>query len=147
MDDISKLHTVPIEKCIQEGTIFKFWGDNIDKQRHVRDLQSDHQGEMLHMFILLVGCSRTPAQELPFTCELSQLADTSVELFWPNSADIVAVESNLVVLVGRILTQYFAALAPFAKADLKHISSTDILTKCQRNRKLWCLTFMRICCQ
>ena len=42
-------YTIPIKKWIKEGMVFKFWGDNGAKQRHVRD-----QGEMLHMFSLLV---------------------------------------------------------------------------------------------
>ena len=48
-EDVSKLHTVPVEQWI------KFWGDNLDKQRHVRDLRSNNQGEMLHMFSVIVG--------------------------------------------------------------------------------------------
>ena len=45
----------------------------MDKQQHVRDLQSNHKGEMLHMFSLLVGRSRTSAPELPFTGQLRLL--------------------------------------------------------------------------
>ena len=55
MDEVSMLHTVPIKQWIQDGVVFKFWGDNVDKQRRVRDLRSDHMGEMLHMFSLIVG--------------------------------------------------------------------------------------------
>ena len=70
MDDVSKLHTVPIRQWIQDGVVFKFWGDNVDKQQHVRDLQLSHKGEMLHMFSLLLvpedqesssGCSKAVA--------------------------------------------------------------------------------------
>ena len=43
----SKLHTISIKKWIKEGTVFKFWGDNVAKQRHVQD-----QVEMLHMNII-----------------------------------------------------------------------------------------------
>ena len=51
MDDVSKLHTVPIQQwsCVQ------VLGDNLDKQQHVRDPRSDHQNEMIHMFSLVVG--------------------------------------------------------------------------------------------
>ena len=95
--------------------MFNFWGDNVDKQRHVRNLRSDHQGEMLHMFSLLVGRSRTPAPEHPFTGQLSN------DYFLPNISDITAVKSNMVVLVSRILTQYFPGLAPLSKVVPKHI--------------------------
>ena len=60
MDDLSQTHTVPLQKWIDEGVVFKFWGDNVDKQLKVRDLRSDHKGEMVHMFSLLAGRSRTP---------------------------------------------------------------------------------------
>ena len=49
-EDVSKLHKVPVERWIKDGVVFKFWGDNVDKVKRVRDLRSDHQGEMLHMF-------------------------------------------------------------------------------------------------
>ena len=121
MEEVSKLHTIPIRQWIQDGAVFKFWGDNVDKQQHVRDLRSDHQGKMLHMFSLLVGRSRTPAPELPFTGQLSRLTDASPQYFLPTSLDVATVKNNLVVLVGRILTEYFPALAPFSKVVPKHI--------------------------
>lgn len=121
MEDVSKLHTVPIQQWINDGVVFKFWGDNIDKQQHVRDLRSDNQGEMLHMFSLLVGRSRTPAPELPFTGQISQLTGASTGFFLPKSSDVAAVKNNIVILVGRILTEYFPPLAPFSKVVPKHI--------------------------
>ena len=53
--------------------VFEFWGDNLDELKHVRDLRSDHQGEMLHMFSLIAGRSRTPAPELLFVGQIAQL--------------------------------------------------------------------------
>ncbi len=64
MDELSLSHTVPLKKWLEEGAVFKFWGDNVDKQR---DLRADNKGEMVHMFSILVGCSRTPAPELPYS--------------------------------------------------------------------------------
>ena len=57
MDDLSETHTVPLKKWIEQKVVFKFWGDNVDKQRRVRDLRSDNSGEMVHMFSILVGHS------------------------------------------------------------------------------------------
>lgn len=121
MDDISKLHTVPIQQWIDDRDVFKFWGDNIDKKQYVRDLRSDHEGEMLHMFSMIAGRSRTPAPEMPFSGQLSQLAGTPTAYFLPNNSDVEAVKQNLIVLVGRILTEYFPALVPFSKVVPKHI--------------------------
>lgn len=133
MDCVSKLHTVPIQKWIKDGIPFKFWGDNVDKQRRVRDLRSDNQGEMLHMFSLLVGRSRTPAPELRFTGQLSQLTETEESFFLPTGTDILAVKKNLVVLVGRILTQYFPGLATLSKIVPKHIQHQYSSKMCQKS--------------
>ena len=94
----------------------------MDKQQHVRDLRSNHKGEMLHMFSLLVGRSRTPAPELPFTGQLSQLTVIATDFFPPKTSDVAAVKNNLVVLVSRILTDYFTVLIPFSKVVPKHFS-------------------------
>ena len=104
MESVSELHTIPIQKWINEGAPFKFWGDNVDKKRCVRDLRTDHQGEMLHMFSLLVGRSRTPCPELPFTGQVSKLTEVPADYFLPLQSDIVAVKNNMVTLIGRILT-------------------------------------------
>ena len=89
--------------------------------RHVRDPRSDHHGNMLHCFSLLVGRSRTPALDLPFTGYLSKLVETPNAFFLPNRADVLAAKENLVILVARIITNYFAALTPFSKLVPKHI--------------------------
>ena len=47
-------HIVPLEIWIEEGVVFKFWGDNVDKQRKVRNLRSDNSGQLVHML-----CGRT----------------------------------------------------------------------------------------
>ena len=70
-------------------------------------LRSDQQGEMLQMFSIIVGQSRTPAPELPLTGQLSQLAGTPTQYFLPNNLDVAAMKDNLVVPVGHILTGYF----------------------------------------
>ena len=126
-----------------DGVVFKFWGDNLDKEQHVRDLRSDHQNEMLHMFSLVVGKGRTPAPELSFTSQLSQLTDTSSGYFLPSSTDVAAVKNNLVTLVGRILIEYFPSLACFPKYSGFHLMgppvkriSRVIGTFCQKRKRI-----------
>ena len=51
LDEVSKLHTLPLTKWIAEDVLFKFWGDNVDKQRGVRDIRSDHHGSLLHAYV------------------------------------------------------------------------------------------------
>ena len=121
MEDISKLHKVPIEQWIKEGVVLKFWGDNLDKLKRVRDLRSDHLGEMMHMFSMIVGRSRTPAPELPFTGQIAQLNGAPPAHFRPCALDVAAVKENLVILVSRTLTEYIPSLAAFSKVVPRHI--------------------------
>lgn len=122
MDELSLGHTVPLEQWILEGVLFKFWGDNVDKQRKVRDLRSDNKGELLHMVSLIVGRSRTPAPGLSHSDgKLSALDGLPVELFLVNTSDVSAVKENLVKIMSRVLTQYISALRPLAKFIPKHI--------------------------
>ena len=111
MDDLSQTHTVPLQKWIDEGVVFKFWGDNVDKQLKVRDLRSDHKGEMVHMFSLLAGRSRTHAPELSHSGGggLLTLDRLSTECFLPSSSDVSSVKNNLVDIISRTLTHYITA--------------------------------------
>ena len=133
VETLSKLHTVPLHQWIEEGVTFKFWGDNIDKQQHVRDLRSEHRGKMLHMFSVLVGRTRTPSPTLSFTGQLDQFTNISPDYFLPSSSDYNAVKKNLVVLVGRILTEYFPSLAPFSKVAPKHILHKYSAEMCKKS--------------
>ena len=121
MEELSHTHTVPLDKWIQEGIVFKFWGDNVDKSVHVRDLRSDNQGAMVHMFSLIVGRSRTPAPELTHHGQLSSLAEIPDRFFLPNQTDVAACKGNLVRIVSRTLTRYIKGLSKFSRVVPKHI--------------------------
>ena len=54
VEAVSKLHDVPLQKWIAEGATFKFIGDNLDKTG-VRDVRSDHSGQMMHMYSVLLA--------------------------------------------------------------------------------------------
>ena len=122
MEDVSKLHKVPVEQWIKDGVVFKFWGDNLDKLKRVHDLHSDHQGEMLHMFSLIVGQSHTPAPELAFTGQIAPLNSISPAEFKPCVSDVAAVKNNLIILIARTLTEHIPSLTAFSKVVPKHIS-------------------------
>ena len=81
VENISLLHAVPLEQWISDGTIFKFWGDNVDKKKQVRDVRSDNQGKMVHMYSLLVGCSRVPGTSLSCTGKLQSCHQCSLHHF------------------------------------------------------------------
>lgn len=132
LDEIAKLHTLPLSRWIASGTPFMFWGDNIDKHRSVRDMRSDHHGSLLHLYGILAGSSRTTD---PTLCQHGCIASISslppVSLL-PTTADVSSVRSNLVVMVARFLTQYFKDLKPLSRAVASHIEhkySKEMSTK------------------
>lgn len=121
MDEVSKLHKVPIDKWIAEGATIKFIGDNVDQKKGVRDPRSDHSGEMLHMYSILVSKSRLPSVDLDRSGRVAQVSTLPWSSFVPSSCDVEHVKRNLVVLVSRLLTQYFKDLAPLSKSVPQHI--------------------------
>ena len=124
LEELSHTHSAPLIKWIVDNIIFKFWGDNVDLNRHVRDWRSDHQGGMIHMFSLIVGRSRTQAPELPHIGQVSSLDEVPSAFFLPNSSDVDQCKANLVKIVSRSLTYYISALIPFTKVVPKHILHT-----------------------
>ena len=122
MDELSESHIVPLEKWIEEGVVFKFWADNVDQQMKVRDLRSDNCGQLVHMFSLVAGGSRTPAPELPHSGgSLASIDSLSSSFFLPSNRDTSAMKDNLVWIVSRLITGYITGLAPLAKFVPKHI--------------------------
>ena len=120
--EVSQIHEVPLQQWIQDDIIFKFWGDNVDKKRGVRDVRSDNQATMLHMYSLLVGRSRIPGIGLSRTGQVAKLSSMPSECFLPTQSDVNAAKENLVVLVSRILTHYMHGLSPLSKAIPQHIT-------------------------
>ena len=132
MEQVSSMHTLPLGKWTEDGAVIKFGGDNVDKQCKVRDVRSDNQGEMLHMYSVLVGKSRTPAPSLSHSSHVSKLSQVPSSSFLPTCDDVHKVKANLVIIVSRVLTQYITALTPLSKAIPKHIThrySTEMSKK------------------
>ena len=88
VDSISKSHTIPLSQWISDGVVFKYWGDNVDKKIGVRDVRSDHQGSMLHMYSILAGRSRLPRTSLSCSGHVGTLSSISCESLLPRSTDL-----------------------------------------------------------
>ena len=116
---ISKLHQVPIHRWILEDIPFKFVGDNVDKKRGVRDLRSDHHGEMMHMFSVLAVRSRVSSSGLSKSSRIDDLNLLQPSFFMPSKVDIAHIQRDLVILVSRILC--IKALAPLSSIPPEHI--------------------------
>ena len=122
MDSISSFHTQPLQHWIANNDVIKYWGDNVDKKRGVRDVRSDRQGQMIHMYSILAGRSHTPGTHLRTTGNVASLSLIPARDFLPSRKDITAARSDLVVLVSRILTQFIKDLTPFQKIVPQHIA-------------------------
>ena len=85
-------------------------------------MRSDHQdGDMLHMYSILVAHSRTQASLLPHTGQLSTLTEVPGKFLLPSCDDLSKLKSNLVILVSRIITDHFSQLCSYRKVVIEHI--------------------------
>jgi len=121
MNDLSMTHTVPLTKWIQDDSVIKFWGDNVDTQMNVRDLRADNQGGMMHNFSMIVGRSRTPAPELSHKGHISSLDEVTPSDFLPTIIDLQLCKSALVKIISRKITKHITGLTRFSKIVPKHI--------------------------
>ena len=96
-------------------------GQCVDKKKGVRDLRADHQGEMVHMFSMIVGRSRTPAPELSHQGKVSSLDKVPEIDFLPSLNDVEQCKSNLVKIISCKITQHIAGLTCVSKIVPKHI--------------------------
>ena len=122
VEDISKYHAQPLSEWIANKIPFKFWGDNVDKKRSVRDVRHDHQGELVHMYSILAGRSRTADATFSRTEQIASLSSISSSSLLPTKLNIELIKQNLVVLVGRVLTKYVDVLKPLSKVVPSHIT-------------------------
>ena len=124
INEISKQHTKVMDEWLREGAFVKFVGDNVDKQCNVRDIRSDHHGELRHMFSLLAIKARiSPPAPLPEFSPPS-LMSHHIDCFLPSREDMNVIQSDMEVLVARILCDYMKDLRQLKKYVVLHIPHT-----------------------
>lgn len=121
VDQISGLHTAPLQEWLAAKAPIKFVGDNVQKCKGVRDARSDHQKSMLHMYSMLVVRGRVSEPNLSSTGSTVDLSTLKPESFLPNESDVRELRLNLCVLVGQVLCQYMKCLKPFSSTVPKHV--------------------------
>ncbi len=84
-------------------------------------MRSDHSGEMIHMYSALVSQSRLPSLQLSHKGRVADISTVCWESFLPCGSNVQHVKQNLVVLVSRLLPQYFKDLSPLSKSVPQHI--------------------------
>ena len=112
-----------MDKWLSEGAFVKFVGDNVDKQFNVRDIRSDHHGQLRHMFSLLVIKARIPPPPPASLPELptQSLTSANVDCFLPSLEDMKVVQRDMEVLVGRIMCDYIKDMIQLKKCVVNHI--------------------------
>ena len=121
VEKISKHHKDPLDVWLREGHFVKFVGDNVDKTKGVRDIRSDHQAEMIHMYSMLVVKARIqPPSPLPRFQPVS-LTARDPTYFLPNASDVKSIQNDMEVLVSRILCDYIKVFNCQKKSVVKHI--------------------------
>ena len=121
LSEISKRNTAPIQKWIQEGATFKFVGDNVAKLKGVRNITSQNQGHLCHMYSLLVVKNRIPPPPIISLCCQRSLAHIKPESLLPTDTDIARMKLNLTILMCRFICSYIKGLNKFAGLIPKHI--------------------------
>ena len=107
-------------------------GDNVDKQVNVRDIRSDHQGKLVHMFSLIAVKARIPPPDPSIPFVPPTVCTTKVDCYLPNEEDVLALESDLEVLVSRILCRHikcFHDLKRFVTKHITHAYSNEMAAK------------------
>ena len=120
--EISKRNVLPLQRWLAEGAVVKFIGDNVNKTRGVRDIRSDHHSVMKHMFSVLVTKLRVTIPVVETFTPPPVLSSEPLSSFLPSSADVHAIQSNLIIIFSRIICTYIKALAPLSKSVPEHIS-------------------------
>ena len=93
----------------------------MDKKQGIRDVLLDNQGSLLHMYSILAGRSCIPPNTLSYTGCVSSLSTIPAKEFLPVQDDFSNVQTNLTIMICRMLTQYINGLSVFAKAVTQHI--------------------------
>ncbi len=130
LSKISENHKAPIAKWVEEGEAFQFVGDNVDKYRGVRDVRSDHHGDLVNMYSLLARVPPPISSSDFFPPDLSLLEPS---YFLPTPAEVAAIRANLVVLVARILTKYIEAVQHQDRRVPTHIQHVHSKEMAQRS--------------
>jgi hypothetical protein len=93
----------------------KFYSDNVDKHKGVRDIRTDHRGGLIHMYSVNAVSTRVPLSSLSNTGTTGNLRRMQAHKFFPDEGDVSQVKRNLCVLACNILCANIKCLQPLAK--------------------------------
>ena len=64
VQQLSKQQKFPLVEWLKEGAHVKYISDNVNKQKKVRDIRSDHQSKMHNMYSIILTKGRVTLQEV-----------------------------------------------------------------------------------
>ena len=134
VQQLSEVQKLPLIDWLKEGAPVIYISDNVNKQKKVRDIRSDHQSKMHNMYSILVTKGRVylPNSDLhvqvsdDMPCQLDKLNSIPPSTFLPSKDDVVSLRGSLKILVGHILCRYVTCLAPLSKQVPEHISHENM---------------------
>ena len=123
VSEIGERHLIPLQRWLEAGEYVQFIADDVDKRKSVRDVRSDSQAKLHHMYSMIAVKARiTPPTVDRFTP--IDLEKIPISTFLPSISDIQSLRRNLVILISRILCKYIKGLACISDVVPKHILHT-----------------------
>ena len=98
VQQLSELQKMPLIEWLKEGAPVKYISDNVNKQKKVCDIRSDHQSKMHNMYSILVSKGRVSLPESDIEaispCQLDKLKSMSPATFLPSKEDVLALRGS-----------------------------------------------------
>jgi len=107
-----------MESC-HPGFIIPF--DNIDIELKRKNMTMSNQNQVLHWVNHKMVENRVSGNNLPSQGQKADILDVPNIEFFPNVVDQIRQRFNYIVLVSRILVDYFDCFEPLKDACLQHI--------------------------
>ena len=120
VSEIGECHLIPLQRWLEAGECVQFIGDNVDKRKSVRDVKSDSQAKLHHMYSMIAVKARIPPPTVDRFTPID-LEKIPISTFLPSISDIQSLRRNLVILISRILWKYIKGLACISDVVPKHI--------------------------
>ena len=95
VSEIGERHLIPLQRWLEAGEYVQFIADNVDKRKSVRDVRSDSQAKLHHMYSMIAVKARMPPPTDRFTP--IDLEKIPISTFLPSISDIQSLRRNLVI--------------------------------------------------
>ena len=73
VSEIGERHLIPLQRWLEAGEYVQFIADNVDKRKSVRDVRSDSQAKLHHMYSMIAVKARKHAYLHPQLIDLPSL--------------------------------------------------------------------------